>query len=92
MDDDAACARHHVRQEQAVEADGRQKIVGQFLLPLLLRERRKSAGRGGRASQHVDEDVDAAEALGNGVGERSRAVFGGQIGRNEKGVGQRIGS
>jgi hypothetical protein len=65
MDDHARALVEHVWQECPVQPDGRKQVEGERALPLAIIEHREAARRRRRATNDMDDDVDAAEGIAN---------------------------
>jgi hypothetical protein len=61
VDDNAITLRNHRWEQGAIEANRRHQVLVQLLGPFRIVERSKPAAWSTRATQHVDEDVDAPE-------------------------------
>ena len=84
MHDRAAARLDHARQEAAIEPDRGEQISVELSVPVVLAQGGEAAGRCGGASEVVDEDVDAAEAIecfGDGGG---NTLGGGEVGGDEQ--------
>lgn len=67
MNDDTAALCSHRRHQFTIEANGRHQVEVELLAPYLIGERLVPSCRGGRAAQHVHDDVDPAQALSDGL-------------------------
>ena len=73
MDDDAAALRDHRGHELAIKPDGRHQVVIDLPGPFRVAERREAARRGGRAAEHVNDDIEPAQALAHRGCKRGRS-------------------
>ena len=84
MHDHAGALRQHQGQERPIEADGRQEVEVEFLLPFDLIERGVAARRRGRAAQRMDDDVHAAEVLPHATSDSIAAIEGSEVSRDDQ--------
>ena len=91
MDDDAAALRHHRRHERTVEPDGRHQVEVEFLGPFRVVQRRETARRAGRPAEHVNDDIDPAQALAYRGSEPGAAAGSSQVGVDEHLLAQDLG-
>ncbi|CAI8736688.1 hypothetical protein EMIT0P12_10105 [Pseudomonas sp. IT-P12] len=88
MDDHTRPTFQHVREQRTVQAYRRKQVQVELALPVLVAQRSESAtGRRG-ATQHMDDDVHAAQAVPDRAHQRIATFAGREIGRDEQGIGQ----
>src|SRR6266404_8906337 len=75
MNDHARMLFEHHRQEGTIQADSGKEIEVERAMPLLVIEHREPASGRCRAADHMDDDVNAAKALPNGIS-NSRTTLG----------------
>src|SRR5260370_8415042 len=80
MDEDAGSLREHCRQQRSVQANRRKEILVECALPLAVVEGREAAAGSRGTTDHVDDDVDAAEFFHHRVGDGPAPFGGGGIG------------
>jgi len=81
---------HHRGHELAVEPDGSHQVEGELPGPFPVAQRREAAGRGRRAAEQVNDDVDPTETLAYRGGERGAALRRCQVGGDERRLGERV--
>jgi hypothetical protein len=84
MDDHAGTAVEHAGQQRPVQPHRRQQVQVQRALPCAVVQHREAAGRGLRAAEDMDEDVDAAEPVTHRFGHGAAAPGLGQVCGHER--------
>ncbi len=77
--DDARPLCEHHGEQRAVEPHGGHQVEIHLLLPLGVTERGEPAGRRLRATEHVDQDVEAAERVPREPGHPCTAIGRGHV-------------